>query len=102
MAILFGMLFLFALITSVLVFSQLRSQKSKHDALLQEYNVLTDRFRPVLDANAEKPRILAELRVEQQRVLEELTAKRQQVNKELEIERARTLGNIFRIEAEKK
>jgi hypothetical protein len=73
MAILLGSLFTLALLALSLLFLRLRNQGSKYDALQQEYNALKERFRPVVDADAEKQRVLAELETERARLQSDIS-----------------------------
>src|SRR2546423_6821929 len=80
-----------ALAALVLLFQRLRKLKAEHTLLSQQHDSLKDRFRPVIDAEAEKQRVLGELeqerarlqevighiRVNQQEALQELHAQRQ-------------------------
>jgi hypothetical protein len=99
--LLLGILFFIALIGLVLVFLRLKSQRSKYDLLQREYNVQTERFRPVVDAEAERQRVLAWLETERQRSHYELQAERQRVLGGLEAERVQLQADTQRLQYEK-
>jgi hypothetical protein len=101
MVILLGSLFAIALIALALLFFRLRSERLKFDKLQREHTALTDRFRPVVDADAEKQRVLAELETERARVTAELGAERVRAMTELEAERTRLQDGIARLEVDK-
>jgi hypothetical protein len=99
-----------AIAALVLLFQRLRKLKAEHILLSQQHDSLKDRFRPVIDAEAEKQRILGELekersrlqevighiRVNQQEALQELHAQRQRGEAEVSDLRA----NVDRLQAE--
>ncbi len=72
MVTLLGVLFVLTLIALILLFFRLRSNKSKYGVLQREYDALVDRFRPVVDADAEKQRVLAALEMERTRLQAEI------------------------------
>ena len=101
MAILFGSLFVITLIAFVLLLFSLRSRISKYEALDKAHAALKERFIPVLDADAEKSRVLAEIEVEKQRFLVELEAEKHRVLDGLDVERARLQTDVLNADAEK-
>jgi hypothetical protein len=99
-SIVFGLLFFFTLIGLALVFFRLKSQSSKYEALQRDHTALTERFRPVIDAETERQRVLAWLETERQRSQSDLQAERQRSLGELEAERTRLQAEILRLQAE--
>lgn len=100
-------LFLAALAIALLIL-KLRQLGTAHAALKQAHADLEDRFRPVLDADAERKRVLAEIEAERdrlraevtqaevakQRILAEAEAGKQHALHELELEAQRRRGEL--------
>jgi hypothetical protein len=99
---LFGLLCFLALLTLTLVFLRLKRQGSEYKKLQQEHAAQTERFRPVLDAEAERQRVLAWLEAEKQRSQYEIQTERQRALGGLEAERARLQTDIGRLQSEQK
>jgi hypothetical protein len=98
--VLLGLLFFLALLGLVLVFVRLKSQGSKLDTLQQEHAAQTERFKPVVDAEAERQRVLAWLETEKQRSYYEVQAERQRTLGGLEAERTQLQAEILRLQSE--
>src|ERR1044072_3180146 len=72
MVTLLSVLFLLTLIALAFLFFRLRSNESKYSALQREHNALVDRFKPVVDADVEKQRVLVALEMERTRLQAEI------------------------------
>lgn len=81
-------------ITAILLFLRLRGLNSQFSALSQEQTELKERFRGVVDADAESQRVLAELETKKQRTLEEIETLRERGLQELETQRQRELTQL--------
>ena len=73
MIILLGSLSAIFLLVLALLFFRLRSERLKFDSLQREHTDLIERFRPVVDVDAEKRRVLAELETEHARLQADIT-----------------------------
>ena len=103
---------LVAAVVAVVLFIRLRTLNSqherlaeKHSTLSQEHSELSDRLRGIIDADAEKRRVLSEAETqrarlidegetEKQRALDEAAAERRRIVAEAEAERGRVLGSL--------
>lgn len=68
-----GFLFLTAALATVLAFLRLRKLHAEHEALSRTHEELVDRFRPVVDADAERRRVLEGAEAERASVQAETT-----------------------------
>jgi hypothetical protein len=83
-----------AAVTIIILVKRLRSLSSQHAALAQEHTSLQDRFRPIIDAEAERQRIIGETEAQRQHVLDEIRMKQESAEAELKATRQRELGTI--------
>jgi hypothetical protein len=70
--VLLGLLLVIAVVALVLLFRRLSKLGAEHTQLSQEHATLQERFRPVIDVEAEKGRVLAELGEERTRARAEI------------------------------
>lgn len=66
-------LLLIVIVIALLLFLRMRRLNSERITILQENSGLKDRFQSVLDADAEKQRVLAETEAERARILADIT-----------------------------
>lgn len=87
---LLGLLLIITIIALSLLFRRLKKLGAAHSQLSQEHAGLQDRFRPVIDIEAEKGRVLAEIEAERTRGHTEITraqAEHQQAIQNLQAQR---------------
>lgn len=91
-----ALLVLLLLTIAALIFILLRQRKltAKYQTLSQEHTALTDRVRGIIDAEAEKQRVLSELDTKKQQLLKELETLRQQGTAEIAATKQRELGAL--------
>lgn len=87
-------LLLLVLIALAFLFMRQRKLTVAYKTLSQEYNRLTDRVRGIIDAEAEKQRVLSELDARRQQLLKELDTLRQQETAEIAATKQRELGAL--------
>lgn len=94
-------LLLVAVTTLVLLFLRLRKSDSEHRLVLQEHAEIKDRFRVVVDAEAEKQRVLGELETERTRLQTDIVrirAEQQQGLHDSQEQRRRNEAELFNLQ----
>lgn len=94
-------LLLVAVVTLVLLFLRLRKLNSEYGVLSQEHAGLKDRFRVVVDAEAEKQRVLGELETERTRLQTDIARIRTQQQQGLhdsQEQRRRSEAELFNLQ----
>jgi hypothetical protein len=87
-------LLLLVLIVLAFLFMRQRKLTVAYKTLSQEHNSLTDRVRGIIDAEAEKQRVLSELDTRRQQLLTELDTLRQQGTAEIAATKQRELAAL--------
>jgi hypothetical protein len=85
---------LLAVGAAVFLFLRQRKLAAEHQSLSEEHAALTDRVRGIIDAEAEKQRVLSELDARRQQLLKELETLRQQGTAEIAATKQRELGAL--------
>jgi hypothetical protein len=100
-AALIGLLLVAAALALALLFRRLRKLDAEHRALTQEHAGMTERFRGVVDVEAEKRRVLGELEAERARMqadAERARGEQQQALRQLSEQRRRDEAESFNLQ----